>query len=261
MQNALFQHGPEYLIEAACLGLFMVAASVFGVVLAPVGQPLLQRALMGAAMGGTAIALIYSPWGKRSGAHLNPAVTLTFLRLGKIKPRDAAFYILAQFTGACAGMLLAATLLRDRLASPAVNYVATLPGPSGAGPAFLAELVISFVLMLVVLHVSNSSLAPFTGWFAGALVALYITMEAPLSGMSLNPARTFGSALVGNIWTSIWIYFMAPPVGMLLAAQVFQRRSLACAKLVHDSAYRCIFCGHNPPREATQPKTKMEVVS
>jgi aquaporin Z len=272
-RGALTQHWPEYLMEAAGLGLFMLSASVFGALLehpsSPVRQaltdPLLRRALMGLAMGGTAIAIIFSPWGKRSGAHINPSVTLTFLRLGKVEPWDAVFYVLAQFTGAIAGMILAATLLRHILAHPAINYVATLPGPSGAGLAFLAEALISFVLMGVILLVSNtSSIARLTGFFAGALVALYIAFEAPLSGMSMNPARTFGSAVVGQVWHDLWIYFIAPPIGMLLAAELYKRGVVSvvlspllpravrtahattprvmCAKLNHDPAYRCIFC-------------------
>ena len=92
MPEALKQHWPEYLIEATCLGLFMVSAFTFGTILehpdSPLHQaipnPTLRRLLMGLAMGGTAIAIIYSPWGKQSGAHINPSITLTFFRLGKI---------------------------------------------------------------------------------------------------------------------------------------------------------------------------------
>jgi aquaporin Z len=263
--QTLMQHWPEYLMEAAGLGLFMISASVFGALLehpaSPVrqalGDPLLRRTLMGFAMGGTAIAIIFSPWGKQSGAHINPSVTLTFLRLGKVAPWDAVFYILFQFLGATAGMFFAATTLRQFLAHPTVNYVATLPGPSGAGLALLAEVVISFMLMSVVLRVSNTrGIARYTGIFAGALVAIYITLESPISGMSMNPARTFGSAVTGHIWNSLWIYFVAPPLGMLLAAEVY-RRPVGCAKLHHQNNRRCIHCGYGVK---TQTPTKMEEV-
>jgi glycerol uptake facilitator-like aquaporin len=83
-----------------------------------VGDPLVQRALMGLAMRGTAIALIYSPLGARSGAHLNPATTLAFWRLGKLHGAAAAAYVLAQVVGACAGMLAAAFALHGYLAAP-----------------------------------------------------------------------------------------------------------------------------------------------
>ncbi len=262
MLDMMRNHWPEYLMEAAGLGLFMVSACLVTALLfhpaSPVPQllpdPLLRRALAGIAMGLTAIGLIYSPWGQRSGAHLNPSVTLTFLRLGKVHPADAVFYVPAQFVGGMAGVLLAAAALGDALAAPAVNYAATLPGPPGAGIAFLAEFVISFGLMTVTLATSNAPrIARFTGIFAGLLVATYITLEAPLSGMSMNPARTFGSALPAGAWGAILVYFTAPPLGMLAAAECFVRargaRAVLCAKLHHDNPHRCIFrCAYPTPR-------------
>ncbi len=207
-------------MEAAGLGVFMLSACVCATLLqhpaSPVAQviqpPLLQRFLMGLAMALTAISIVYSPWGKQSGAHLNPAVTLTFFRLGKVAPWDALWYVIAQFVGGILGVGLAATLLWRFIADPTVNYVVTVPGRFGAGVAFVAEVLIAFILMSVVLRVSNNRpLNRFTGLCAGLLVAMYITLEAPLSGMSLNPARTFGSALSAQVWTALWIYFLAPP--------------------------------------------------
>jgi aquaporin Z len=202
-------------------------------------------------MGLTAIAIIYSPLGKRSGAHINPAVTLTFFRLGKIEPWDAFFYVLAQFAGGTGGVLIASLILGPAIADPAVNYVTTAPGAAGHGAAFVAELIISFILMSVVLVSSNARrLERLTGLFAGALVATYISVEAPISGMSMNPARTFSSALPAQMWTALWIYFTAPPLGMLLAAEAYTRlkkgrTAVACAKLHHRNNQRCIFrCSH-----------------
>jgi len=258
MKEALKRHWPEYLMEAAELGLFMISASVFTALIehpaSParqmIGDPLLRRVLIGVAMGLTAISLVYSPWGKQSGAHLNPSMTLTFLRLGKIAAPDALFYMLAQFVGGAAGVWLAAAALGRLIADPAVNYVVTVPGPFGPGVAFLGEFVIAFILMSVVLTVSNTDrLAHFTGLFAGALVATYISLEAPYSGMSMNPARTFASAVPAQIWTALWIYFTAPPLGMLLAAELYLRQhgvhQVFCAKLHHHNDKRCIFrCGY-----------------
>ena len=248
-------HWPEYAIEAALLGGFMLSACGFTVLLehpmspvrAAVPDPTIRRVLMGIAMGGTAIALIYSPWGRRSGAHFNPATTLTFLRLGKVPRRDAAGYVLAQFVGAVAGTFGASLLFGGLIRHPATRFAATLPGRGGAGVAFLAEVAITFVLMSVILRVSNHPThARLTGLCAGALVALYITVEAPLSGMSMNPARTFGSALFAMDWTALWVYFTAPPLGMLLAAELYLRRrgpaSVFCAKLDHAPEAKCIFC-------------------
>src|SRR6266446_4819772 len=223
MLRSLKEHWPEYLCEAAELGIFMISAGLFTVLLAHPNSPVLtvipsqfiRRMLTGIAMGSTAIALIFSPLGKRSGAHFNPAVTLTFWRLGKVKNWDAFFYIIAQFIGGIAGIFVVALVARMTLSHPAVNYVATLPGPHGMMIAFIAELIIAFILMTVVLRVSNTPhIARYTGLFAGALVATYITLEAPFSGMSMNPARTFSSAFVGHLWTGLWIYFTAPVLAM-----------------------------------------------
>lgn len=258
MKDALRLHWPEYLMEGAELGIFMISACVFGVILeypgTPVHQaiadPFLRRALMGVAMGLTAISIVYSPWGKQSGAHFNPAVTLTFLRAGRVKPWDAVFYITAQFVGGILGVVLATAFLGDALGVPTVNYVNTVPGVGGAFPAFLGEFSISFILMCVVLIVSNHErVAAYTGIFAGSLVALYITFEAPISGMSMNPARSFASAIVPGLWEWLWIYFTAPPVAMLFASIVYTRfrgvTAVKCAKLHHQNTMRCIHCGAN----------------
>ncbi len=249
-------------MEAAGLGLFMLSASGFCVLLEYPSSPVRQlladafhrRALMGLAMGLTAIALIYSPWGQRSGAHYNPAVTLTFFRLGKVAPRDLVGYIFAQFAGGAAGMVVASLIFGAVLAHPSVHYVATVPGPSIV-VAFLAEAGITALLMTVVLIVSNlARVARFTGLFAGACVALFITFEAPVSGMSMNPARTFASALVAGDWTAFWLYVIAPPLGMLGAATVYPylRRTpkIACAKLDHPMHVRCIFCEYQQERRS-----------
>ena len=254
MLTALKSHWPDYLGEAAGLGLFMVSACVFGALLFHPGSPaarsipdgLTRRLVMGLAMGLTAIGLIYSPWGRRSGAHLNPATTLTFWRLGKIAGSDAIWYALSQMLGGVAGVLATAALIGPALADPTVRYVATVPGTGGVAVAFLAEVIITFILMTAVLNASNTARwAGFTGIVAGALVATYITLEAPVSGMSMNPARTLASAVPSGILDALWIYFLAPPIGMLLAAELFvRRRGLAgvfCAKLHHDGTSRCIF--------------------
>jgi aquaporin Z len=250
----LAEHWPEYASEGLGLGLFMISACAFGTMLAHpdspvvrlVHNPTLRRTLMGMAMGSTSAALVYSKFGKRSGAHLNPSMTFTFFRLGKIEPVDALFYIAAQFAGAILGVYAGSLVLGGSLAHPAVDYVVTLPGPYGYLWAFLAEMVITFFLMSVILRVSNEpKLNRYTGLFAASLVMIYISLEAPISGMSMNPARTFGSAFSAGNWTAIWIYFTAPPLGMLMAAEFYVRSRgpgrVLCAKLYHDHRERCIF--------------------
>jgi aquaporin Z len=255
--SSLARHWPEYLIEAACLGLFMLSAIGFATLLqhpaSPMAAwdapPIARRAVMGVAMGLTAVALIYSPFGRRSGAHMNPAVTLTFLRLGKIDRADAAGYIAAQIAGGGAGVVLGTMLLGGLPADPSVNYVATLPGMAGAAAAFAGEIVISFGMMTMILVLSNrTETARWTGAAAGALVAACIVFEAPVSGMSMNPARSLGSNVLAQAAGTLWIYLLAPPLGMLLAAEVVvggRRAQVRCAKLSHTPRERCIFrCGY-----------------
>ncbi len=252
MLSTLKNHWFEYICEAIGLGVFMVSACIFSVLLfhpdsSAVSWNLqLRFVLIGLAMGLTAIAIFKSPFGKLSGAHINPAVTLTFWRLGKIKSWDAIFYVLFQFIGATFGVWLSWLFLGDLLANRDVNFAITIPNQSGWIISFIAEFIISFGMMTMVLITSNhAKLSRFTSYFAGLLVAIYISLEAPISGMSMNPARTFGSAIVANVWNNWWIYFVAPPLAMLSAAEVFVRvkglHSVLCAKFDHYSKMRCIF--------------------
>jgi aquaporin Z len=265
LKAALAEHWPEYLIEAWALGTFMISAGLVATLLgfpaSPVHRlipdPMLRNVLGGAAMGLTAVALIHSPWGKRSGAHMNPAVTLTFLRLGKTRGWDAIFFITAQSIGGLLGVLVVAAALGSAFTAAPVSYAATMPGPAGPWIAFIAELTISGALMFVILTLSASArLARFTGVAAGTLVAFYISFESPLSGMSMNPARTFASAAPGMLWENFWIYLTAPTLGMLGGAQLFLAvrgaRRLACAKLLHPADARCIHCGYQPARFETR---------
>lgn len=247
-EESLRTHWRLYLIEAWALGMFMVSASVAttllespgGLLYGAISDARLRLALIGFAMGLTAVALIYSPWGRRSGAHMNPAVTLAFFSLGRISLIDAAYYIAAQFIGGLAGVLASWYVLGGRFAAAPISFIATVPGAAGAGVAFAAEAVISLGLMWVVLEVSNNRRwSQYSGLAAGCLIACYVTFESPLSGMSMNPARTLASALPGRIWTGLWIYFTAPCLGMWLAARFFNartpwsERSHHSAKMVH----------------------------
>jgi aquaporin Z len=254
LADALTSHWPEYLMEAGELGSFMISACVVTVLLEhpsswlyeTIENPILRRGVAGLAMGLTAVAIILSPWGKRSGAHMNPAVTLTFCSLGKVAWRDAVFYVLAQFIGGIAGVAVASVLVGPPLRHSAVNYAVTVPGAMGVSRAFIAEAVISALLMMIVLVVSNRRrIAPYLPFTVGLLIAAYITIEAPLSGMSMNAARTFGSALAAGDCRALWLYFAGPLLGMLAAGQLYRAfygtRAVFCAKFHHHNQYRCIF--------------------
>jgi len=247
-------HWRLYLIEAALLGMFMISACVFAMLLEHPGSAVhrsissafVRRALMGLAMGGTAVALIYSRLGRRSGALMNPATTLCFLRLRRIEPVDAACYTAAQFVGGALGVAIVAGAARSPVMHPAVAYVTTQPGMAGVIAAWIAEYLIALIMLWMVLSVNKRPrLAPYAGVFAGLLVAIYITFEAPISGMSLNPARSFASALHAHEFGDLWIYFTAPVLGMLSAVEIHSRLTRApqrlCGKFSHSRTVRCIF--------------------
>jgi len=270
--RALREHWPEYLIEAWGLGTFMVAAGAFGTLLeypdSPVRKAIpnggVRLGMMGLAMGLTAVAIIYSPLGKRSGAHINPAVTLSFWRLGKVNTIDAGFYILAQFVGGTVGVLLVWAILGSAFSEPPIQFVNTLPGHAGVAIAFLTEVAMACGLMLMILTaLSWARLMPLVGLFAGIMVGTYIALLAPLSGMSINPARTFASTVPAGELSYLWLYFAAPVLGMLLAVEIFRFAHLGrgwfCAKLNHDDAYRCIHCGHEPARGYQDARPKNSV--
>ena len=257
MLDALSNHWPEYVIEGSLLGLFMfIACAAVSFVEHPgsalrkrLRSPIHRRALIGTLMGLTAICLIYSPTGQRSGAHMNPATTIAYFFLGKIAATDAMCYVVSQFAGGVAGVGLARLVLDPAVSHPSVNYAVTLPGPRGSRMAWAAEFVIAYGMMTMVLMSSNrEATAPYTGVFAGFLLFAYITFEAPLSGMSLNPARTLASALAAGEFRSLWVYFTAPPLAMVAAAAVYAavagRSEVFCAKLSHPDHGRCIFDCH-----------------
>jgi len=220
-------------MEAALLAAFMIAANLLAILLFHpqftavhvLPSELARRALMGLAMGLTCVMLVYSPFGRRSGAHMNPAFTLALWSLAKVRGRDAAGYIAAQFIGGAAGVAAMDAAARQYLSHAHVNHVATLPS-AGICTAWIAELVMSALLMTVVLLLATSDRTMrYAGIAAGVLVGLFITFEAPISGMSLNPARSLASALFAGDCHGLWIYFTAPPIGMLLVAASFRAAS------------------------------------
>lgn len=258
--EALRRHWPEYAIEGWALGMFMISASVATVLLYDPRAPTFglienefwKRALMALAMAGTAAAIIYSPWGKRSGAHMNPAFTLSFWAMGKINTVDAVYYGLFQFVGGLCGSLLSYVLTGGLLADPQANWAVTVPGPQGVAAALFSELIIAFILMFVVAVMLNSKFDQLIGIVAGGLIFLYVLYESPYSGFGMNPARSFSSALPANTWTAFWVYLIAPPTGMLTAVFVHSYvlglpADFTQPKLNPNYVTRCIHSGFEPP--------------
>jgi aquaporin Z len=261
IKRALREHWPEYLIEGWALGCLMIAIGIFGSALGSpmssiygaIPSPLLRALALAIAIGATLAALIHSPWGQRSGAHMNPAITLAFLRIGKVQPWDAAFFIVAQTLGGILGVVVVAALLGSVFTDPPVSYAVTVPGAPGVAVAFVAETAISFILMVTILVVTASPrLIRFTGLAVGAVVAVLILVEAPLSGTSMNPGRTLASAVPGMMWGDLWVYLLGPTLGMLAAAQLHLfirgRGAPGCTKLMQSRDVRCIHCGYDPAK-------------
>lgn len=220
----------HYLQEALGLAIFMISACFFGAMIFSgksqwyhlFSNDTERNITTGILMGATAWLIFYSPFTAPSGSHINPAVTITFWRLGKMCHWDSLFYILFQFIGGTVAVYMMQLLLGPVLIDPPVNSSVTIPGKAGILNAALMEVSIAFVTMSMVLFTSNhDKLKKYTRIFAACLVCVWVIIAGPVSGFGMNPARSFASALPGGIWTAFWIYLLMPFAGMLLAAEVF----------------------------------------
>jgi aquaporin Z len=209
-----------------------------------ISNPALRRLVTGILFAGGATAIVYSPLGQISGGHINPAVTLAFWRMGKVPSRDAVTYIIVQFAGALLGAYAAGVAWGPL--TRGVQYAATVPGEgySWAG-ALAAETAITFLLVFTIfVCVNKPRVAARTGLICGTLVALLVMIEAPVTGTSLNPARTLGPAILAPNYAALWIYFVGPAAGALLAVGAYRGQwgsQTVCAKLYHTEKYRCPF--------------------
>jgi aquaporin Z len=220
----------DYCYEGLGLGIFMFSAGFFDALIDSPNLPIRQhihsafmrRFLIGLTMGLTALYIFNAPFGKKSGAYINPAVTLVQYRLQNIDRKDAFFYVLFQFIGGTLGMYLVYLVMPVLISSTAINYIVTQPGAAGTTVAFILEFIISCLMICTVLFTSdNIHLAKYTSYFVAILITLFITFEAPYSGMSMNPARTFSSAIISNQWKVFWLYCIAPIGGMLFGERIF----------------------------------------
>jgi aquaporin Z len=252
--DAIRAHWREYLMEAAQLGVLMLSICITGTLLYSGESPLRnlglsftgKAAVMGVIVAAATYFIILSPFGRRSGAHLNPAITVAYLWLGRIHRWDAVAYVVAQFVGAVAGVFLAYLMLGHDLSAPPVHYVVTLPGNYGNGIAFVAEFLLSGLLMGVVLFATNHrNLTRLSPLFVALVTIFYYALGSSISGFSVNPARSFSSAFFARIWQGIWIYFVGPCLGMLVAAAIYVRSmgpsKVYCAKVFHDLKSPCPF--------------------
>jgi len=169
------------------------------------------------AFGIALLAGLYA-FGGISGGHFNPLISLVMFLDRRMHAREVIPYWIAQFVGA----VLAGLALLLMTSSDDVAKAATVPGMGGVRAAFFVELFLSAVFMVVVLQVTASKMHQSTAYVAIALTLLSIHFAAvPFSGCSVNPARSFGTALIGNRWTDFWIYILAPPLGAILGWVVY----------------------------------------
>jgi aquaporin Z len=162
------------------------------------------------------IAMVYA-LGHVSGAHINPAVTIGFWSTRRFPSREVVPYIVAQ----CIGATAASATLRLIL-GPVGQMGATLPAIA-IGGAFAVEWLLSFVLMLVIMAVATDNRVPsgFAAIAVGLTVGFCALTGGPLTGASMNPARSLGPALVGELWRAHWVYWIAPITATVTAARLY----------------------------------------
>ena len=201
----------------------------------------LRRVVTGFLFGTTGCLITLSPVGKISGAHINPAVSVAFWLRGKMKTPVMIGYVCSQMLGAVVGCL---PLLLWGDQGKSIHYGNTEPGNAGLMAAFLGEVLTTIALITTIfLFVGNKKLRDYTPYTMPFLYAFMVWKEAPFSGCSTNPARSFGPAVVSQVYSDYWLYVAAPLTGVLLVVGVF--RLLRLHQYYHLEAARISY--HESP--------------
>jgi MIP family channel proteins len=201
------------------LGLVFVAAGSVVIASSGAGDGLLGVALAHAMV----LTVLVSSFGHISGAHFNPAVTISVWVAGKIETARAGVYIVAQLVGATAGAGLVRWVMPEQVWRNA-HLGATLISGISAGRAVLLEAILTFFLVIAIFAVAIDDRGVFksvAGLPIGLVLGFDILVGGPLTGASMNPARSFGPALVGGTWTNFWVYVIGPVIGGLIAASLY----------------------------------------
>ena len=213
--------------------------------------------ITGLIFAGSGSLVAISPLGKLSGAHINPAVSLAFWAKGKMELRDLGGYIVGQFVGAFIGAAFLVLVWGDYAAS--VDNGMTLPGKDySLWDVFLVEMGMTFLLVFsIFIFVSSHRLMSWTPLMTWLLIAIMVWWGAPVSGTSINPARSIGPAVVSWSWQAQWLYCIAPLLGAMLAVVVYHflsinRCQILTGKLFHVPHYRCIFKNVSAPHRGNQ---------
>ena len=194
----------------------------------------LRQVITGFLFGGTGALIAISALGKESGAHINPAVTMAFWLFKKIDSQKAMIYVVAQLIGAVIGTL--PLLLWGQLGR-SISFGATTPGVGYTTQnALLGEVITTFTMVsLLAIFLGFRQIRPYTPALFPFLYAIMVPLEADISGISTNPARSFGPAVVSGQWDAWWIYWVGPLAGALLACIFTSRlaKRITSAKLYH----------------------------
>jgi aquaporin Z len=198
--------------------------------------------LTGFLFAGCGALVAISPIGRRSGAHLNPSITVAFWCQHHLRVGDALGYIVSQCLGAICGAEAMRLLWGSR--APSVRDGRTLPGPGvSSAEAIGIEALMTAVLVLIVFaFVSSERTARWTPLAVWIVVAMLVWKGAPYTGTSLNAARSLGPVVVSEMWTEYWIYLVGPLAGVLVAVGlwVLVPRETLTAKLFHDPRYQSV---------------------
>ena len=193
-----------------------------------------RQMITGFLFGSVGASIALSDIGKVSGAHINPAVTMVFWLFRKLEGRLAITYILAQLTGAIAGCL---PLIIWGQLGRSINFGGTTPGTYyTVGQAFLGEIITTFIMvLLLIVFIGFRQIRQYTPYMFPILYAIMVPLEADISGISTNPARSFGPAVITGEWSTFWIYLIGPVTGALLAslAGSMLAKRITIAKLYH----------------------------
>jgi len=244
MKNNTSLNFPWQIFFAEMLGtalLLLIALSIV-ICMFGTGSPMEQvipdigyrRLITGFLFGSTGALIAISPVGKRSGAHINPVVTLGFFLMGKINLQTSLSYVLGQLAGAIIGCV---PLLAWGQLGRSVSFGATLPGEGYAlTTVLLGEIVTTFIMViLLAVFLAFHRLRPYTPAIFPILYSVMVFAEAAISGTSTNPARSMGPAIISGQWEGWWIYWIGPITGAFLATLLagFLRMRIKHARIYH----------------------------
>ena len=180
----------------------------------------LRLALAGAGFGLGVIVVVYSVLGQTSGGHLNPALTIAFWMQAKIETRQLAPYIFCQCLGSLTGTWVVATLLPN-LSSSVGHGVTSIADTISPGVAIVIEALLTMAFVLMIFWMTSChDRARYTGFCVFIYLIIFVPLEAPLTGTSINPARSIGPAIYANNYTDLAIYIFGPLAGAIAGAMI-----------------------------------------